>query len=316
MEEKIRIGISTCLLGESVRYDGGHKRDWFVTNTLGQFLEFVPVCPEVECGLGVPRESMHLEGDLDSPRLVTSRTRIDHTERMITWARKKVKELEKEDLRGFIFKSRSPSSGMERVRVYNENGIPEKRGVGMFARIFMDHFPLLPVEEDGRLHDIKLRENFIERIFALKRWRDLLDERRSRGRLVAFHTQHKLLILAHGQKHSRILGKLVAEAKSISPKQLYQQYQTLFMEALKLKTTVKKNINVFQHMMGYFKKQLSTDEKHELLEKFNQYREGYIPLIVLLTLVKHYVRKYDQPYLKQQVYLNPHPIELKLRNHA
>ncbi len=316
MEEKIRIGISTCLLGESVRYDGGHKRDWFVTNTLGQFLEFVPVCPEVECGLGVPRESMHLEGDLDSPRLVTSRTRIDHTERMITWARKKVKELEKEDLRGFIFKSRSPSSGMERVRVYNENGIPEKRGVGMFARIFMDHFPLLPVEEDGRLHDIKLRENFIERIFALKRWRDLLDERRSRGRLVAFHTQHKLLILAHGQKHSRILGKLVAEAKSISPKQLYQQYQTLFMEALKLKTTVKKNINVFQHMMGYFKKQLSTDEKHELLERFNQYREGYIPLIVPLTLIKHYVRKYDQPYLRQQVYLNPHPIELKLRNHA
>ncbi len=316
MEEKIRIGISTCLLGESVRYDGGHKRDWFVTNTLGQFLEFVPVCPEVECGLGVPRESMHLEGDLDSPRLVTSRTRIDHTERMITWARKKVKELEKEDLRGFIFKSRSPSSGMERVRVYNENGIPEKRGVGMFARIFMDHFPLLPVEEDGRLHDIKLRENFIERIFALKRWRDLLDERRSRGRLVAFHTQHKLLILAHGQKHSRILGKLVAEAKGISPKQLYQQYQTLFMEALKLKTTVKKNINVFQHMMGYFQKQLSTDEKHELLERFNQYREGYIPLIVPLTLIKHYVRKYDQPYLRQQVYLNPHPIELKLRNHA
>jgi uncharacterized protein YbgA (DUF1722 family) len=146
--------------------------------------------------------------------------------------------------------------------------IPEKKGVGMFARIFMEHFPLLPVEEDGRLHDIRLRENFIERIFALKRWRDLLDEKKSRGRLVAFHTQHKLLILSHGQKHSRILGKLVAAAKSISPKQLYPQYQALFMEALKLKTTVKKNINVLQHMMGYFKKQLSADEKHELLETF------------------------------------------------
>ena len=316
MEEKIRIGISTCLLGESVRYDGGHKRDRFVTDTLGQFLEFVPVCPEVECGLGVPRESMHLQGELDSPRLVTSRSKIDHTKRMITWARKRVKELEKEDLCGFIFKSRSPSSGMERVRVYNEKGIPEKKGVGMFARIFMEHFPLLPVEEDGRLHDIRLRENFIERIFALKRWRDLLDEKRSRGRLVAFHTQHKLLILSHSQKHSRILGKLVAAAKSISPKQLYPQYQSLFMEALKLKATVKKNINVLQHMMGYFKKQLSADEKHELLETFDQYREGYIPLIVPLTLIKHYVRKYDQPYLKQQVYLNPHPIELKLRNHA
>ena len=316
MEEKIRIGISTCLLGESVRYDGGHKRDRFVTDTLGQFLEFVPVCPEMECGLGVPRESMRLVGKPESPRLVTNRTKIDHTERMITWARKRVQELEKEDLCGFIFKSRSPSSGMERVRVYNEKGIPEKKGVGMFARIFMEHFPLLPVEEDGRLHDIRLRENFIERIFALKRWRDLLDEKRSRGRLVAFHTQHKLLILSHSQKHSRILGKLVAAAKSISPKQLYPQYQSLFMEALKLKAAVKKNINVLQHMMGYFKKQLSADEKHELLETFDQYREGYIPLIVPLTLIKHYVGKYDQPYLKQQVYLNPHPIELKLRNHA
>ena len=316
MENRMRIGISTCILGENVRFDGGHKRDRFVTDTLGQFLEFVPVCPEVECGLGIPRESMRLVGDPESPRLMTNRTKIDHTERMITWAQKRVRELEKEDLCGFIFKSRSPSSGMERVRVYNEKGIPAKTGVGMFARIFMEHFPLLPVEEDGRLHDIRLRENFIERIFALKRWRDLLGEKKSRGRLVAFHTQHKLLILSHSQKHSRILGKLVAAAKSISPKQLYPQYQALFLEALKLKTTVKKNINVLQHMMGYFKKQLSADEKQELLETFDQYREGYIPLIVPLTLIKHYVRKYDQPYLKQQVYLNPHPVELKLRNHA
>ena len=316
MENRMRIGISTCILGENVRFDGGHKRDRFVTDTLGQFLEFVPVCPEVECGLGIPRESMRLVGDPESPRLLTNRTKIDHTERMITWAQKRVRELEKEDLCGFIFKSRSPSSGMERVRVYNEKGIPAKTGVGMFARIFMEHFPLLPVEEDGRLLDISLRENFIERIFALKRWRDLLGEKKSRGRLVAFHTQHKLLILSHSQKHSRILGKLVAAAKSISPKQLYPQYQALFLEALKLKTTVKKNINVLQHMMGYFKKQLSADEKQELLETFDQYREGYIPLIVPLTLISHYVRKYDQPYLKQQVYLNPHPVELKLRNHA
>jgi uncharacterized protein YbgA (DUF1722 family)/uncharacterized protein YbbK (DUF523 family) len=316
MEEKIRIGISTCLLGENVRYDGGHKRDRYVTETLGQFLEFVPVCPEMECGLGVPRESMRLEGDPEAPRLVTNQTKIDHTERMITWARKRVQELEKENLCGFIFKSRSPSSGMERVRVYNDKGIPEKKGVGMFARIFMEHFPLLPVEEDGRLHDIKLRENFIERIFALKRWRHLLDEKKSRGRLVAFHTQHKLLILSHSQKHSRVLGKLVAEAKSVSPKLLYPQYQTLFMEALMFKATVKKNINVLQHMMGYFKKQLSADEKQELLETLDRYREGFIPLIVPITLIRHYVRKYDQSYLKQQVYLNPHPVELKLRNHA
>ena len=316
MKEKIRIGISTCLLGENVRYDGGHKRDRFVIETLGQFVEFVPVCPEVECGLPVPRESMHLTGDPESPRLVTTRTKIDHTERMVTWARKRVGELEKEHLCGFIFKSNSPSSGMERVRIYNEDGVPQKIGVGMFARIFMEHFPLIPVEEDGRLHDIRLRENFIERIFALKRWRELLGKKRSRGNLVAFHTEHKLLIHSHSQKHARILGKLVAEAKSIHPRKLYPQYQSVFMEALKLKTTIKKNVNVLQHMMGYFKKQLSKDEKQELLEVIEEYRQGFVPLIVPITLIKHYIRKYEQPYLKDQVYLNPHPVELKLRNHA
>lgn len=316
MEDKIRLGISSCLLGENVRYDGGHKRDRFITDTLGQFVEFVPVCPEVECGLGTPRESMHLEGNPESPRLITTRTKTDLTDRMVTWARARVNELEREDLCGFIFKSNSPSSGMERVRIYNDKGIPQKKGVGMFARIFMDHFPLLPFEDDGRLHDVRLRENFIERIFALKRWRELLGSKRSRGRLVSFHTQHKLLILSHSPKHSRILGKLVAEAKNIPQDQLYSQYETLFMEALRLKSTVKKNINVLQHMMGYFKRDLSGDEKQEILEVIDEYREEYAPLIVPITLIKHYVRKYDQPYLKEQVYLNPHPVELKLRNHV
>jgi uncharacterized protein YbgA (DUF1722 family)/uncharacterized protein YbbK (DUF523 family) len=316
MEEKIRLGISTCLLGENVRYDGGHKRDRYITDTLGKFLEFVPVCPEAECGLPTPRESMHLEGDPHSPRLLTSRTKIDHTERMITWARKRVEELEQEGLCGFIFKSDSPSSGMARVRIYNKKGVPEKKGVGMFARIFMEHFSLLPAEDEGRLHDPRLRENFIERIFVLKRWRFLLGDKQNRGKLVSFHTQHKLLILSHSPKHSRAMGKLVAAAKNIPPKQLYTQYQELLMEALKLKATVRKNVNVLQHMMGYFKKQLSADEKQELLEVIAQYRKGYTPLIVPITLIKHYVRKYDQSYLRDQVYLNPHPVELKLRNHA
>jgi uncharacterized protein YbgA (DUF1722 family)/uncharacterized protein YbbK (DUF523 family) len=315
-EEKIRLGISTCLLGENVRYDGGHKRNRLITDTIGQFVEFVPVCPELECGLGVPRESMHLVGDPESPRLITTRSGIDHTDRMKTWASKRLEELEKEELCGFIFKSRSPSSGMERVRVYNERGMPEKKGVGIFARAFMEHFPLLPVEEDGRLHDVKLRENFIERIFALKRWRDLLGKQQTRGRLVAFHTQHKLLILSHSQKHARILGKIVAAAKKIPPGKLYSEYQDLFMQSLHLKTTIKKNVNVLQHMMGYFKKQLSADEKQELLEIIDEYRQGFTPLIVPITLMKHYVRKYNQPYLKEQLYLNPHPVELKLRNHV
>lgn len=314
--EKIKLGISTCLLGENVRYDGGHKLDQFLMNTLGQYVEYIPVCPEVECGLGVPRESMHLEGDPDSPRLVTTRTKQDMTDRMVQWARKRVVELEKEDLCGFIFKSNSPSSGMERVRVYNEKGMPVKKGIGIFAGIFMDRFPLLPAEEEGRLHDPELRENFVERIFTLKQWREVLAKKKSRGNLVDFHTQNKLLILSHSPKHYQVMGKLVAQAKEVPIKELYQQYQAILMESLELKTTPKKNANVLMHMMGYFKERLPADEKQELLEVIENYRKGYIPLTVPITLINHYVRKYDQPYLKKQVYLNPHPLELQLRNHV
>ena len=314
--EKIRLGISTCLLGENVRYDGGHKLDRFLTDTLGQYVEYVPVCPEVECGLPIPRESMHLEGDPESPRLMTSRTKQDMTERMVSWAKKRVVELEKEGLCGFIFKSDSPSSGMERVRVYNEKGMPAKKGVGMFAKIFMNHFPLLPVEDEGRLHDPKLRENFVERIFTLKRWREVLEKKESRGNLVDFHKQHKMLILSHSLKHHQMMGKLVAQAKGIPLKELYQQCQAILMEALQLKTTPKKNANVLMHMMGYFREQLSSDEKQELLEVIDHYRQEHIPLIVPITLINHYVRKYNQSYLKEQIYLNPHPLELQLRNHV
>jgi len=201
--EKITIGISACLLGENVRYDGGHKHDRFLTDTLGKYVTYRPVCPEVECGLGVPRESMRLVDDPESPRLVTVRTRQDHTERMVRWARQRVAELEKENLCGFIFKSDSPSSGMERVKVYKDGGMPRKNGVGIFARIFMEHFPLIPVEEEGRLHDPLIRENFIERIFTLKRWVECVETGKSRARLVDFHTRHKLLILAHCEKHER-----------------------------------------------------------------------------------------------------------------
>jgi uncharacterized protein YbgA (DUF1722 family)/uncharacterized protein YbbK (DUF523 family) len=314
--EKIKLGISTCLLGENVRYDGGHKLDQFLTETLGEYVEYVPVCPEVECGLPIPREAMHLEGNPDSPRLVTTHTKKDMTDRMVRWANRRIVELEKENVSGFIFKSDSPSSGMERVKVYNEKGIPVKKGVGIFARIFMDHFPLLPVEDEGRLHDLKLRENFIERIFTLRRWREVFSKKDSRGNVVGFHTRHKLLILSHCPKHYQMMGKLVAQAKDLPLKELYQEYQTLLMESLMLKTTPKKNANVLQHMMGYFKEQLSSDEKQELLEVIDHYREGYMPLIVPITLISHYVRKYDQPYLKQQIYLNPHPLELQLRNHV
>jgi uncharacterized protein YbgA (DUF1722 family)/uncharacterized protein YbbK (DUF523 family) len=315
MEDKMKIGISSCLLGNAVRWNAGHKQDKYLINTLGRFVEYVPVCPEVEAGFGVPRESMRLVGDPEYPRLITFKSKTDQTAQMVRWVKKRVKELAGEDLCGFIFKSDSPSSGMIRVKVYNEKGMPEKKGVGIFARAFMDRFPLIPAEDDGRLHDPAIRENFIERIFTLKRWRDTTAKSRKMGSLVDFHTCNKLLILAHSQKHYRLMGKLVAEGKQISPKERLNQYVQILMAALALKTTTKKNVNVLQHLMGYFKQQLSRDEKQELLEILDQYRHEQIPLIVPITLINHYVRKYNQTYLKKQTYLNPHPLELRLRTY-
>lgn len=314
--KKIRIGISRCLLGENVRYNGGHALDHFLKDTLGRFVEYVPVCPEVECGLGIPRETLRLLGNPEKPRLVTSRTGIDHTDRMEAWARRRVAELDSEDLCGFVFKSDSPSSGMERVKVYDDKGMPRKVGVGVYARIFMEHFPLTPVEEEGRLHDPDLRENFIERIFTYRRYRDALGNKNRVASLLDFHTKNKLLLMAHSPKHLKQMGSLVAHAKEWARKDFLSQYETLLMANLSAKATAAKQTNVLQHIMGYFKKNLSADEKQELLEVIDEYRRGFLPLIVPVTLLNHFVRRYDEPYLKAQTYLNPHPHELQLRNHA
>ncbi len=317
---KPKLGVSTCLLGERVRYDGGHKRDRFITDELGRFVEFVPVCPEVEVGLPTPRPPLRLVGRPDSARLVFAQSGEDVTDRMEAWARQRCAELEKENLCGYIFKSKSPSSGMARVKVYDENGVPVNKGVGVFARVFMEHFPLLPVEDEGRLHDLPLRENFLERMFAVKRWQELVEAGRRRGALVEFHARHKLLMMSHSPKHLRELGRLVAEAKKHSPAELYGGYFEGFMHALGLMATVSKQCNVLQHVMGYFKKHLTPDEKQELLEVIDQYRRRTIPLIVPITLLNHYVRKYRSAlgdsgaYLAQQHYLHPHPAELSLRS--
>lgn len=316
MKHRIKIGISTCLLGEKVRYDGGHKLDRYLAGTLGEYFQYVPVCPEYELGLGVPRESLRLVGRPDRPKLMTSRTKRDITEKMTAWARKRVRELESEGLCGYIFKSKSPSSGMTRVKVYDDKGMPSGTGSGIFARVFMDHFPTLPVEDDGRMHDPGLRENFIERVFALKRWRDLGAEGRTRGNLVKFHSENKLLIMAHSYKHLREMGRLVAAPKGIPTSRLYERYQNMFLEALSLRATPAKNTNVLQHIMGYFKRDLSSDEKQELLEVVHSYRKGLVPLVVPITLVNHFVRKFKPPYLLNQTYLKPHPVELALRNHV
>ena len=314
--EKIRIGVSACLLGQNVRYDGGHQRDRYITDTLGRWFEWVPVCPEVEYGLPIPREAMRLVGNPETPRLVTIRTRIDHTDGMLSWADKRLEALAAEDLCGFIFKSRSPSSGMAAVKVYPETGMAVKKGVGIFAGAFMRRFPLLPVEEDGRLNDPALRENFIERIFVYRRWREL--ERRNGGmkELVAFHAEHKLLILSHSPKHLTILGRLVANPNRMKLAALREEYFQNLMEGLRLTATVRKQTNVLEHMAGYFKKKLTPDEKKELGEVIGNYHRGLLPLIVPVTLIAHYVRLYGEPYLQKQIYLHPHPIELMLRNHG
>ncbi|MGD9873106.1 MAG: YbgA family protein [Kiritimatiellia bacterium] len=314
--DKVRLGISTCLLGEKVRYDGQHKLDTFLRDTLGRFVEYVAVCPEVECGLPIPREAMRLEGDPENPRLMTHKTRRDLTEMQQAWGRRRLQDLESENLDGYIFKSKSPSSGLFRVKVYQESGMPVKQGVGIWAKMFTEKFPLLPVEEEGRLNDPVLRENFIERIFVMRRWREMLAENNTRGGLVDFHTRHKYLILAHSQKAYADLGRIVAGMKGRTLADVQKEYLAILMPALELEATVKKNVNVLQHLAGYFKKQLSGDEKKEMTEVLAEYARGSIPLIVPVTLIRHYVRKYGEAYLANQWYLHPHPLELQLRNHA
>ncbi len=316
MNEKIKIGISTCLLGENVRYDGGHKRDNYLVNILGRYVEFIPVCPEVECGMSIPREAMRLVGKRESPRLITRQTGIDVTDKMTSWIPGRLKQLEKEELCGFIFQHSSPSSGMERIKVYNEKGMPEKKGVGIFARAFMDHFPKIPVEDDGRMHDPVLRENFIQRIFIIKRWKDLIKTGMTKNGLIEFHTTHKLLLMSHSPEKLRKLGKITAEVSLNPLDQIYESYHNELVETINLKSTVKKHTNVLQHIAGYFKKQLTSDEKQEVVELIESYHSRIVPLIVPITLLNHFVRKYNEPYLKKQYYLHPHPDELALRNHV
>ncbi len=316
MNEKIKMGVSSCLLGNKVRYDGGHKHDRYITDVLGQYFDFVPVCPEVDCGLPIPRETMHLTGNIEKPRLLTTKTGFDHTDRMLNFCSRRVKELESENLCGFIFKKDSPSSGLYRVKVFGKSGQSQKKGRGLFATALVNHFPLLPVEEEGRLNDAPLRENFIEKVFCSRRWQDFMDSNPDYKKLINFHTRHKLQFMAHGPKHLSQMGKLAAEGKNIPRNQLLADYQAAMMEAMELKATVKKNVNVLYHIMGYFKKLINADEKTELINLIENYYQQTVPLVVPLTLINHFIRKYNIDYLKNQTYLEPHPAELMLRNHV
>jgi uncharacterized protein YbgA (DUF1722 family)/uncharacterized protein YbbK (DUF523 family) len=313
----IRMGISACLLGQSVRYDGGHSLDPFLRDGLGRFVEWVPVCPETECGLGVPREAMHLVDGGGPPRLVTRETGADHTDRLLAWAGKKVAALARAGLCGFVFKSKSPSSGLSGVKVYPADGsLPKKNGTGLFTAEFMKAFPLVPVEDDSRLNDPELRENFIERIFVYGRWMEVMEANPTPAAWTAFHAAHKLLIMAHSPAAATGLGRLAAEAGDVGIREKSLVYLSGLMAALRIPATVKKNVNVLQHIMGYFKKNLTPNEKRECLEVIGNYGRGLVPLAVPVTLLGRHVRRFDQPYLKSQWYLHPAPAELMPRNHV
>lgn len=316
MKDEIAIGISSCLLGNRVRYDGNHKHDHYITDTLGQFFTYVPTCPEVECGLPVPREAMRLVETESGVSLRTITSNVDHTERMVRWAADKVESLAKANLSGFIFKARSPSSGMADAKVYSEKGVIRRKGPGLFAQLFMARFPMIPVIDDGRLHDPVLRENFIERVFVFTGWQKLRQSRPRTNQLVSFHASHKLLVMSHRHAAVAQLGRIVAACKGTVTADQLDAYESLLMKAVALPATIKNHTNTLQHMAGYFKKQLSADEKQELQQVIETYHQGLVPLIVPLTLIKHFTRLFGEPYLSTQVYLNPHPLELMLRNHV
>jgi uncharacterized protein YbgA (DUF1722 family)/uncharacterized protein YbbK (DUF523 family) len=312
----IEVGISACLLGKKVRYDAGHKRNRFVTDVLAQFLDLVPVCPELDVGMGVPREPVQLIGTAAAPRMVGVNSGNDWTSRMRRYSRSRVKRMSRNTLSGFILKRNSPSCGIERVEIFGESGRSQKSGRGLFVAALMDCYPLLPVEDEERLNDAALRENFIVRVFAYHRLKELFSGRFSRNPAVQFHTAHKYLMLAHSPVHYRQLGKLVADIKNMPVHKFRDQYSRVFMEGLQTRSTVKKNVNVLHHILGHLKNVLAAGDKQAILNAIDDYHKSLVPLVVPLTFLRHHVDKHRVEYIQNQVYLFPHPKELMLRNHV
>ena len=323
--DAIRIGISACLLGQEVRYDGGHKRDPFLVETLGPHVVWVPVCPEVEAGMGTPREPVHLvrdpvgrteDGGPIPVRLIAPKSGTDWTDRMTAYSKARVAKLARLDLSGYVLKKDSPSCGMGRVKVHTPGSMAERTGTGLFAAALREALPTLPVEEEGRLCNSRLRENFIERVFAYRRLRTLLQRRWSIGDLVRFHTAHKLVLLAHDPRAYVSLGRLVARAGEMARGTVAESYEREFMDALARGATRKRHANVLQHIAGYLRGTLDAPSRAELQGLIDDHRNGLVPLVVPITLVRHHVRRLEIAYLLDQVYLDPHPKELALRNHV
>lgn len=313
-DDPIRLGVSSCLLGERVRWDGNHKRDAFLTATLSRYFEFVPVCPEMAIGLGVPRMPIRLVGGADGVRAVgVEDPALDVTDRLAAYGRQMADQLEQ--ISGYILKSDSPSCGMERVKVYRMGGgAPSRNGIGTYARALLEARPELPVEEEGRLNDPVLRDNFVERVIAFRRWQTFTAQGITPGRLTAFHTAHELCLMAHGGEAYRSLGRLAAQAGSRPLGELARGYLHGFMAALKRHATRKLHAGVLTHLAGYLKRALDAADRSELAAVISAYRSGQVPLVVPLTLLKHHFRRNPHPAVAGQVYLEPHPAELMLRH--
>ncbi len=305
---KIPVGISSCLLGENVRFDGGHKRDSYIVGTLSHYFDFHPFCPEVAIGLGVPRPTMRLIKKESVVRCVEIK---DHSHDVTDRLRDYAEQQQHVDLCGYILKKDSPSCGMERVKVY-AGEIPHREGVGIYAEVLMRNYPLLPVEEEGRLGDAGLRENFIQRVYVLYRWKRLLVEGLSVQSLTHFHARHKLIIMSHADY--RPLGQLLASATQANIVEIAEQYILQLMTLLKIVVKRSSHVNVLQHIQGYLKKELSADNKAELGELIERYRHGEVPLIVPLTLLKHHFRQSPDAYIEESYYMSPYPQELQLIN--
>ena len=317
MTDRLRIGVSACLLGREVRFDGQHKRDAFLVDALGPFVEFVPVCPEVEVGMSIPREPVRLVGPAKRARMIGQRSGDDWTARMTTFSERRVNALARESLSGYVLKKDSPSCGLSRVKLYPSeapDAAPDRAGQGLFAAALTRAFPHLPIEEEGRLNDAHLRESFIERVFAYHRLQSLWATRWTLRSLIAFHTANKMSLLSHDEPGYRRLGRLVATAKALPRAELRQRYEAGFMTTLEKLATPGRHVNVMTHMLGHFSDRLVPIARQELLGVIEDYRRGLVPLIAPLTLVRHYVRTLRVEYLLGQSYLDPHPKELMLRN--
>ncbi len=313
MEKKIKVGISSCLLGVKVRYDGGHKRSQYVNEVLSEYFDWVPSCPEVAIGLPTPRDSIQLKKIDGKTRLYNPKSDTDLTEKMEEYSEKRVSELKDQEIYGYILKAKSPSCGMERVKIYKGHAIaPDTKGVGVFAKALLNMYPNLPVEEEGRLMDPHLRENWISRVFAYYSFRTIMYPEPRLGKLVGFHSQYKFKILSHCQASYRELGRIVANGKSKPIEEVLREYEDLFMEALSKRASRKNHQNTMEHILGFFKKDLPKDARTQLRTSIQDYKDGYTSLVVPITLLKHYSQLLEVDYLEKQIYLSPHPKKLSL----